>query len=307
MMGLRLNENPLYIWLSHRSYEVCTLISPSWNSSRRFRKVYGRKLDKHNPRWWSEKLMLLKLSDYNHNPLVRQCANKYFVRAYVERCGLGELLIPCLGLWDNENAVPWDTLPDQFVLKSTMGCGSHVFCKDKAKLDVAQAKQTLHRALHEGYHLPYSELQYAPGRDMKPQVVGEAYIDVGDGRMLADYKVFCFHGEPQYILYCFERDERGHASYMFMDLDWTPHPEYHPCDAMDNIPKKPDCLEAMLSAARRLSQPFPFARADFYESNGKPLFGELTFTPSACLDTEITEAGQLALGALMDKAPQKAL
>lgn len=297
-MNFNLSENPVYIWLSHRSYELCTLISPAWNSRRRFYKVYGRKLDLDDPRWWSEKLMALKLKDYNHNPLVRQCANKYHVRSYVESCGLGRLLIPCLGLWEDQEAVPWEALPEQFVLKSTMGCGNHVFCKDKSQLDVAAAKAILARALRQRYHLAYSELQYAPGRDMRPQVVGEAYID-GGGGMLPDYKVFCFHGEPEYILFCFERDETGHASYMFMDADWRPRPEYHPCDALEAIPERPPCLEEMLSAARTLSKPFPFVRADFYQHKGKPLFGELTFTPSACLDPELTEAGQLALGALM--------
>lgn len=299
MSKLHLAENPLYIWLSHRSYELNTLLSPAWNSRRRFYKVFGRKLNLENPVWWSEKLMALKLSDYNHNPLVRQCANKFFVREYVQTCGLSDMLIPCLGLWDNENLVPWDALPDQFVLKSTMGCGSHVFCVDKSKLDVAAAKRTLRQALKSRYHLAYSELQYAPGRDMRPQVIGEALIDTGEGRMLSDYKFFCFHGEPAFVLYCFDRDLTGHAKYMFLDMDWQPHPEYHPCDALDAPPPRPACFPEMIDAARTLSQPFPFVRVDLYEHDGKPLFGELTFTPSACLDAELTQAGQLAMGKLL--------
>lgn len=298
-MRLNLSENPLYIWLSHRSYELNTLISPAWNSKRRYRKVYGRPLNLKSPVRWSEKLMALKLADYNRNPLVRQCANKYRVRAYVESCGLARLLIPCLGLWKSENDVPFDALPERFVLKSTMGCGSHVFCRDKAQLDVPLAKATLHRALHERYFLAYSELQYAPGRDMRPEVIGEAFVDNGDGHMLADYKFFCFHGEPQFVLYCYERDSAGHASYLFLDMDWVAHPEYHPCDALDNPPPRPACFFEMMDCARKLAAPFPFVRADFYEHEGKPLFGELTFTPSACLDAELTEAGQLAMGALL--------
>ena len=299
MLRSRLANNPLYIWLSHRSYDLCTRISPAWNSRRRWRKVFGRPLNLKNPVWWGEKLMALKLADYNHNPLVRQCANKYRVRAYVEACGLSNLLIPCLGVWDSENDVPFAALPDSFVLKSTMGCGSHVFCRDKAALDIPAAKATLRRALRQRYDLAYAELQYAPGPDMRAQVVGEAFIDGGGGNMLADYKFFCFHGEPRYVLYCFERNGEGHARYMFLDMDWTPRPEYHPCNALDNPPPRPVCFDEMIASARALAKPFPFVRVDLYEHGGKPLFGELTFTPSACLDAELTVAGQLALGALL--------
>ena len=31
--------------------------------------------------------------------------------------------------------------------------------------------------------------------------------------------------------------------------------------------------------AGKLSSPFPFVRVDFYEIDGKPVFGEMTFTP----------------------------
>lgn len=35
----------------------------------------------------------------------------------------------------------------------------------------------------------------------------------------------------------------------------------------------------MVEYARVLSQDFPFVRVDFYDVKGKPLLGELTFTP----------------------------
>ena len=300
MNRTKLANNPVYSYLSHRSYELCTLLSPRLNSRRRFRKIFHRPLDEKHPVTWSEKLMALKLARYNGDPLVRQCANKYRVRAYVESCGLEKLLIPCLGLWEDERAVPWDELPDQFVLKSTMGCGNHVFCKDRAALDVESAQKTLRYALRCRYDLPYAELQYRPGRDMHPQVIGEMYIDNGDGRMLSDYKLFCFHGEPKYLLLCCDRDSTGHASYAFLDMDWQMHPELHPCNARAPLPARPACFDEMIEAARKLSAPFPFVRADFYVHAGKPLFGELTFTPSACLDAEITALGQQTLGDLID-------
>lgn len=39
----------------------------------------------------------------------------------------------------------------------------------------------------------------------------------------------------------------------------------------------------MYKIAKDLSKPFPFVRIDFYESEDRIIFGEFTFTPSACL------------------------
>ena len=42
--------------------------------------------------------------------------------------------------------------------------------------------------------------------------------------------------------------------------------------------KKPVALDRMLEYARKLSEGFPEVRVDFYEINGVPILGELTFT-----------------------------
>ena len=36
-----------------------------------------------------------------------------------------------------------------------------------------------------------------------------------------------------------------------------------------------------MELARTLSKGFPLVRVDFYEWQGKPIFGEMTFTPAA--------------------------
>ena len=49
----------------------------------------------------------------------------------------------------------------------------------------------------------------------------------------------------------------------------------------------------MQEMAAALSAKFAFCRVDFYEINGKPIFGEMTFTPG--FDT-FTQAFQEELG-----------
>ena len=65
-----------------------------------------------------------------------------------------------------------------------------------------------------------------------------------------------------------------------------------------NIPK-PDAYEEIIAMAEKLSQPFPFVRMDFYSINGKAVLGEMTFTPSGCIDDGYTEIAQRELGKLI--------
>lgn len=39
----------------------------------------------------------------------------------------------------------------------------------------------------------------------------------------------------------------------------------------------------MIECAETLAKPFPFVRVDFFDYNGKAIFGEMTFTPAAGL------------------------
>ena len=46
--------------------------------------------------------------------------------------------------------------------------------------------------------------------------------------------------------------------------------------------KSPEFLDEMIKVAEKLAKPFNFVRVDFYETvDGKLMFGELTFSPSA--------------------------
>ena len=56
----------------------------------------------------------------------------------------------------------------------------------------------------------------------------------------------------------------------------------------------------MIKYAEILSAPFPFVRSDFYLVDGKVVFGELTFTPAAGLDTGKLEYTDRLLGDLID-------
>ena len=113
-----------------------TLISPKLNAKVLHKVKTGRKLDFENPVTLSDKLVVLKIKDYNHNPLVKKCADKYAVREYVRSKGHEEVLNELIGVYDNVEDIEWGRLPDQFAIKWNFGCGFNVICRDKANLDI---------------------------------------------------------------------------------------------------------------------------------------------------------------------------
>lgn len=67
--------------------------------------------------------MVVSLSTYLNNPVIRQCADKLRVRDYLMERGFGGLLNELLGVYERVEDIDWDALPDQFVLKLNVGCG----------------------------------------------------------------------------------------------------------------------------------------------------------------------------------------
>ena len=134
-------------------FALATIISPTLNTRLRYRYLFKKKLNLKNPITFNEKLLWLKLKKYNFDPLIAQCADKYRVREYVRSCGYENILIDLLGVWDDAKCIPWDELPDRFVLKWNFGAGMNVICKDKKVVDrVAVIKQMFTVGIIYGDH-----------------------------------------------------------------------------------------------------------------------------------------------------------
>ena len=78
-------------------FKTLTRISPTLNTKAYYRRKFGRQLELKDPKTFNEKILKLKLENYNSNSLVKQCADKYLVRDYIEKLGCGELLITAFG------------------------------------------------------------------------------------------------------------------------------------------------------------------------------------------------------------------
>lgn len=281
--------------------QTLTRISPKLNTRVVYLTKFKRPINLKNPKTLDEKIQWLKFNTYYKNPLVTQCADKYAVREYVEKCGCGEILNELYGVYERVDEIPWDTLPKQFVIKWNFGCGQNLIVFDKAKLDIEDAKRKLNDwyKIRDTFYLTYSEMQY---KGIPPKLICEKLIETESGDVPVDYKLYCFNGVPKYVLVCNKRGQLSHgAEYYFFDKFWNlkrynKRGKDAPADF--SLPK-PIGIEKVFEYAAKLSKPFPFVRADFYLEKGKVTFGELTFTPAGGFDPNRLPETQLLFGKMV--------
>jgi hypothetical protein len=112
-------------------------------------------------------------------------------------------------------------------------------------------------------------------------------------KSLNDYKFYCVNGKPMYVIVYTDRVANSHdMKRTIYDMEWQLHQEYLGREAVAGPEiDKPLSFELMKEIAGKLSSPFRFVRIDFYEVAGKPVFGEMTFTPG--MQETSTEFGEI--------------
>ena len=245
---------------------------------------FGHLPDLKHPKDLNEKILYLKL--FTDTSKWTELADKYRVREYVKACGLENLLIPLIGVWERVEDIPFDNLPNRFILKANNGDGKGTNVKiDKARMneqDWCNLRKRLQSWLDTEHIGALSgEPQY---RNIKPMILAEKLLPCGEGETsLIDYKLWCFNGKPYSFFVCSERQADGyHATVDCYDLEWNRYPENmkqspHMTVATKALPR-PSCLDDLIQAARILSEPFPEVRVDMYIVGDKVYFGEMTFT-----------------------------
>lgn len=277
---------------------IISTFSPTLTSKIYYEIKLKKKLDLKNPKTFNEKLMWLKLSEYENDELIIQCADKYKVREYVENCGCREILNELIDVYDNVDEIDFKKLPNKFVLKCNHAAGYNIICQDKSKLDIDKTKKQLKKWLKSDYWKYVAELQY---KNVEKKIICEKFLESKDGNAIEDYKIYCFNGKPLFCMVCVGRNF-GKPKYYFMDREWKLM-RINPAGInaqSDFTIDKPDCIDEMYTYAEKLSKPFKFVRADFYDYNSKTIFGELTFTPAGCVDKNYNDETQEKLGNLIE-------
>lgn len=270
-------------------FNILYKISPKFELKILFllKKKYFLNLKK--PKLFNEKLQWIKL--YDKNPLMPKCVDKYTVRKYVEDIGCGEILNELYWEGFDPKDIPYNKLPDKFVIKVTHGSTFNIICTDKLKLNIDEINKKLSMWLKEKFLPCYGEWYYGIE---KPRIIVEKYIESKDG--LKDYKVFCFNGEPKFIGVYSDRDS-GFTKQELYDINWR-EINGKTGDFLDQDKKtdKPEKLEDLIKYSRKLSSNFNHVRVDFFIENNVIYFGELTFASGSGFDKFSSKQLELEFG-----------
>lgn len=245
---------------------------------RLFKYAMGKELNLKNPQTFNEKLQWLKL--YNRKPEYTTMVDKYAVKEYVANIIGEEHIIPTLGVWNSVHEIDWDSLPNQFVLKTTHGGGGCdvIICKDKATFDKAVAMEKLNKSLKRDIFWKFREWPY---KNVPKRIIAEKFM-TNNGKDIEDYKIHSFNGSPLFILVCSNRYGNGAMIDDFYTPEWKLMDLRRPGHPNSTIPTKaPLQLKKMLELSEILSKNIPFLRTDFYVINDRIYFGELTFFPAS--------------------------
>lgn len=251
-------------------------VSPTATLKILFRLKNGYKLNLKKPTTYNEKLQWVKVN--YKNPIITKLVDKYTVRNFIHEKA-PELLTQLYWNGFDANEIPWDELPDKFVIKVTHGSGFNIICKDKSKLNKEECVNILNKWLKVKFLRCYGEWFYGVER---PRIIIEEFLDCGTGKEPEDYKIFCFDGVPKFVIVDTDRFV-GHKRNVY-DTEWN-FRERTTLNFPNDIPmEKPQKLDELLKYAELLSKGFPHVRVDLYIVNEKIYFGEMTFTNGAGFD-----------------------
>ena len=244
-----------------------------------YRIKTGRKLNLKNPQRYTEKLQWYKL--YYRDPLMAQCVDKYEVRKYVTSLGLGHILNECYGVFDKPEDIDFDKLPNQFVLKDTLGGGGNsvIICKDKSKADLNSYISQMNEWVHTKV-IPSGGREWVYYEHKKPHKIICEQLLVCDNGDLPDYKFYCFNGKcfVYYVREDYMQNHRNGKMAFFdnnnfqmrnLSLDY--------CVSSKQKILPPENIEQMKEISEKLAKRFPHVRVDLYFVNHNVCFGELTF------------------------------
>ncbi len=238
------------------------------------------------PRLLTEWIQHRKLHD--RNPWLPVMADKLRAKEEVAKSLGATWVVPTL--WRGTALPALPAWPFPYVVKSRHGSQQVAIVRNASDHRIAVKRSR--RWMKRQYGAWLDEWLYS---QIPRGLLVEPFI--GTGSILpVDYKLFVFGGVVSFIQVHLDRG--GNHRWIVFDRSWQRVSPATP----DADPPPPRTLPRMIAAAERLGAGFSFVRADFYEINGQPLFGELTFYPGSGLEIVAPPSLDRAMGTLWTAA-----
>lgn len=226
------------------------------------------------PRTYNEKILHRKLhTDDERFPVME---DKYRVRDYVETKVGDEILPELYHVTDDPATIPFDALPEEYVVKPTHSSGAVLLVDGDREVDRRSVEAECERWLNTTHGQLVGEYWYD---QIPPRIVVEEYLSDVDSGPAPDFKFHVFHGRVEYV-----HVDLGRFSDLrrrFFDRNWNPQ-EFTTDAPLGPVVEEPESLDRMIAIAEALGGGFDYIRVDLYQPNeNEVVFGELTVAPGS--------------------------
>jgi len=275
------------LWESPPSYKIMGELFNTWERltgyqtlKKNFKERTGYELDLNKPQSFNQKICWKKI--YDRNPLLPIVADKYRVRDYLRKVlGTDEaekVLIPLLYVTNNPETIPFDLLPEEYVIKANHSSGANIIVEKDEQINRKQIVAQCKKWLNQPYGLFKHEWAY---ENINRKIVIEQLLRDENGDLPKDYKFHMVNGKCLMIQVNQGRfsDKKGRRLTLF-SKDWSKYNvfwEYPPADDVEY----PNNLDSMCLLAEKLSMPFDYIRVDLYSIGKRIYFGEFTNYPTS--------------------------
>lgn len=243
-----------------------------------YRWRHGRWPDLDRPRRFTEWVQWRKL--YDRCPERARLTDKSHSKALAAALLGSEMVVPTL--WRGPVLPLEPAWPMPFMVKSNHGCGQFVVVRDRS--DWARARTRAPRWMASRYGAALGEWHYGAA---EPGLIVEPYLGTRQALPL-DFKIYVFGGRA--VIVQLHEERAGRHRWSQFDRDWRQ------LSTVPSMQARPASLDIMLVAAERLGAGHDFLRVDFYEIDGRPLFGEFCLFPGSGLDPFDPDDLDLRLG-----------
>ena len=248
-----------------------------------------------NPTWINEKVRWQFL--HHANPLMSLAADKIAMRDYLRFKGSVFAPPEIVAMGSTPEELLAADLPRRYVLKAAAGSGQNHFEDGTRATPRAELLAKLDYWDRHDYWRHAGEMHY---RAIEKRWLVEELVTPSD--RIIEYKFYCIHGEPIFVLVISDRVGTRYKCALF-DLDWKPagfHWRDFPATAAST--ERPAALATLIDEARRLSEDFLHVRVDFMQCGDRVLFSELTFSGGAARNPFVPLVKNVEFGRMVDLA-----
>lgn len=204
----------------------------------------------------------------------RLISNKFNSREFAKKLGCR---VPFL-YWKGKdfNSINFDVLPDNYVIKPTLGKSSNFVFLMKGNFNLFDGKTYSREEI-------ISKLNAVHTKQPEAEFMIEEFLatEEGEFRIHNDYKFYMFNGKVACIR-LINRKGAHEGTNRYYNENWQPIPSLKKTKYGDaSLQPPPACLAEMIAFAKTLSKALGiFIRVDLYATREGAVFGEFAPTPS---------------------------